>query len=761
VVINATHFTPISGSASGWSADVSSDRIAFSGGSISPGQSGSFSVTLESGGATATDEVNVSSSTEASGADPGSCDGTTQLTITDSTETSISSLSVSSVTDTTAKVTFTTNTSATSTIQYGTTSSYGTTKTVSSSGTTSHSYTITGLTKNTTYHYQVSATDGSTSASSGDQTFTTSVPGASPTPTVAPTNAAGPTNTPIPTATPTPDIKPPTVTLNSVSPGPYKTPPTISGSAVDNASVSQVQFTTDNGGTWQNIKAFTGKGTTTASFSFTPTMNQNGEVKITVRAVDDAGNKSAEAIVPLTLDTQGPQISIQTDFSHPYPTLSEIDATATDPSGVSSLEYSIGGGGNWQAATGDSHHIPLPSLDDGNYDIVFRATDILGNVSQELHKTLIIDRLPPRLGAAMLLVPPHVLPPLSGGNWTTTANVTHSFFVSLVGGPVSATADVTRDNTPVFSLPLAHRSQTSLWTTDITFPSPGTYTITISAVDGAGNHLQKKAGSVTVLPQGRIVSSSGQGIAGEVTLYVKDDASGNFVVWDGQSFGQANPVRTSDNGMFSFFPPAGTYYLSIHPFGGYQNSTTNTFVLSSPTPMTATIPLKSQPKISLGFFSFTFPQLFVAHTTIAPPQATNTTANQVSLNASFPDVKLTDLTRDEDSEVSLATLRGHASLLVILNTFSPQTPSQLSILSSYATTHPTMPIVVIFPHESPSTVSMFKARGGYPFLMVADPQGDVIESLPYRISPSIYTINEKATATTVVEGIQEATQLVQ
>lgn len=98
----------------------------------------------------------------------------TLLTTTtpDTTPPAISSVA-SSTTATTATITWTTDESATSTVNYGATSSYGTAST-SSSLTTSHSITLSGLSNSTTYHFQVSSGDASYNyATSSDLTFTT------------------------------------------------------------------------------------------------------------------------------------------------------------------------------------------------------------------------------------------------------------------------------------------------------------------------------------------------------------------------------------------------------------------------------------------------------------------------------------------------------------------------------------------------------------------------------------------------------------
>ncbi|MCP4153770.1 MAG: hypothetical protein GY757_38950, partial [bacterium] len=93
--------------------------------------------------------------------------------VVDTTAPVISSVSAGSIAATSATISWSTDESADSLVNYGTTSSYGSTQS-SSSMSTSHSITLTGLTAETTYHYNVvSADSSSNSASSGDYTFTT------------------------------------------------------------------------------------------------------------------------------------------------------------------------------------------------------------------------------------------------------------------------------------------------------------------------------------------------------------------------------------------------------------------------------------------------------------------------------------------------------------------------------------------------------------------------------------------------------------
>ena len=91
----------------------------------------------------------------------------------------ISNVQVGSISTSSAVVSWNTNNAANSRVDYGTTTTYDNSA-IDAANVTSHSLTMTGLTPNTLYHYQVSSTDtyGQT-ATSPDGTFTTTPAGGS------------------------------------------------------------------------------------------------------------------------------------------------------------------------------------------------------------------------------------------------------------------------------------------------------------------------------------------------------------------------------------------------------------------------------------------------------------------------------------------------------------------------------------------------------------------------------------------------------
>jgi hypothetical protein len=100
--------------------------------------------------------------------------GDNTFTTPDTTPPVLTNITSSAITNTQATITWTTNESANTQIEYGLTTSYGNTTTLDSNSVTSHSQNVTGLSANTLYHYRVKSADASANlATSDDFTFTT------------------------------------------------------------------------------------------------------------------------------------------------------------------------------------------------------------------------------------------------------------------------------------------------------------------------------------------------------------------------------------------------------------------------------------------------------------------------------------------------------------------------------------------------------------------------------------------------------------
>lgn len=237
---STTNFSIQSGNASEWTPTLTGNSsVTFTSGTLGAGSTKNFDVSVTAGASVAEGEWIVETSDALDGTGAVSCNGARDVFITDTdvSAPTISSISVSDIGATRAKVNWNTNESSNSTVEYGTTTSYGS-SVLDPSSTTSHGVTITNLTKDTTYHFKVKSSDATGNQSeSGDNTFHTG------------------DNDTVTTVTTTKtiekiveDTEKPVVALITKFDKPFTSAPKINGKVTDNAGVATVEYSIDGGG---------------------------------------------------------------------------------------------------------------------------------------------------------------------------------------------------------------------------------------------------------------------------------------------------------------------------------------------------------------------------------------------------------------------------------------------------------------------------------------------------------------------------------
>jgi peroxiredoxin len=455
-------------------------------------------------------------------------------------------------------------------------------------------------------------------------------------------------------------------------------------------------------------------------------------------------------------DTTGPSVSISTDFSKPFKLGPEISGVASDPSRVVKIEYSIDGGVNW--LPGDSGSLGektakftfTPDIsDDGNYKIVARAMDGAGNHGVSRTYTLIIDRLPPLVGGNVWSLGPILLNPDVNGFITTLTGVDNKITMSAVGGPLSIDLSV---GSSKYSLEKSVSS--GLWTGTINFKDPGLYTVSATSVDGAGNVTQRDLNTVLVLTSGSVTNKKTDNPIGGATLgvYELNPASKLWNLWTGASFGQTTTQTTDVDGGYSYFLPAGTYYLRVSA-PGYKDLYSNIFKLDQPSVLNANFRLKPLARIQVGPFSlalpdFTFDSVEIAVNT--PKVASSEENKNALIGTAAPDFILPDIS---GNELNSLTLRGKSRILIFVNTWLPQTSEQISQVVGLDQKYRNR-ISFIVTEESVSRASVFAKRGEYQGLtVVVDADGTLVT--PYKINglPSSYFVDKKGIIQKITSGV--------
>jgi hypothetical protein len=272
----------------------------------------------------------------------------------DTTPPVISAVAASSITASTATITWTTDEPATSQVEYGLTASYGSITTLDTNLVTSHSVNLTGLAAATPYHYRVKSKDASgNEAASGDYSFTTSplaILSGQPSGTVNDDTA---------------DI-------------------TVAGT-----NVVAYKYMLD-GSAWG--------AETPVSTHITLSGLADGLHTVSVIGKDAAGNwqpQTSPTTASWTVDTTPPTASliVETIGTVNYDT-ADIAVTGTD---VVAYKYMLDGGA-WSAETPVSTHITLSGLAEGLHTVSVIGKDAAGNWQSQASPTTAswtVDLTPP------------------------------------------------------------------------------------------------------------------------------------------------------------------------------------------------------------------------------------------------------------------------------------------------------------------------------------------------------------------------------
>lgn len=267
--------------------------------------------------------------------------------------------------------------------------------------------------------------------------------------------------------------------------GAYVGSASVAVEATDEGSgVDRIEYAIGDDGAWQPYTA-------------PVVIDQVGAHTVRYRALDRAGNVSAEKSVQFTVvappsdDTAPPDTSAtvagERNGDGAYIDMATVTVTASDTgSGVNTIEYAIGADGAWQPYTG-----PVMVHRTGTHTVRYRATDRAGNVSAEKSVEFTVVAAPPQ----------DTTPPVTGATVTGTKNSDGAYIgnarvtVSATdeGGSGVAGIEYSLDGGPYLA-----------YARPVVVDRAGRHTVAYRASDKAGNTSQALTVSFTVVAGGGV-----------------------------------------------------------------------------------------------------------------------------------------------------------------------------------------------------------------------------------------------------------------
>jgi len=485
----------------------------------------------------------------------------------------------------------------------------------------------------------------------------------------------------------------------------------------------------------------TSEGTSTVAASPTPTTAASTTTTTTVTVTGTPTPTPTPKI-----DRTPPTVVVTTEFPKPFEKAPTIAGKATDDEELKSVEYSTDDGVNWlpvgelEGAGGtQASWAFVPHLtEDGNYSIIVRATDKTGNIGKSESVNLIIDRLPPRVGGALWTVGPFALVPGENGAIVVIEGVAVRVTVSAVGGPTEVVLAVGGHE-----FDLERSVDTGLWSAEVVLDEAGEYTVEARAVDGAKNETERNLGTIEVLSPGRV-----KGVKeGQVKLFYQDPQSEVWILWDGRTFGQGNPIKINELGEYRLMAPPGKYYLEIRA-PGFKLLRTRIFELDKITPITADWELEAATFFRIGPWKWNWPGwVKPVEIDFESQKRRGSTPNELT-GKKAPGFSLPGTL----GEATVIDLRGGAAVVSFVNTWSPTSVEQLGVLDELLYNREIDGLVVV-PQEGLAKVKVFAKRGNYQSGLLVDADGDWVEKYGLTALPAHFILDRNGVVKLVMVGV--------
>lgn len=413
-------------------------------------------------------------------------------------------------------------------------------------------------------------------------------------------------------------------------------------------------------------------------------------------------------------DTTAPRITVTGLPSEPTTegTL-EFSCTVRDSEGViSGLSYSIDDGENWHPVStsrglGTSTAnctVRTAELVDGEYDVVIRASDNSGNESISPAHTIIVNQLPPVLGAVSVSAYGYNVPMRDNKNLVTTQTPL-KVVASLAGGVTSAELQIAGQ-----TYPFAPQQAGTVWTTDIELTKEGEYFGTLVASDGTDETITIEVLQLKASPPLRVTNASAIQLQQlNVTTQQWEDRQ-QFLVEDGQ---------------VSLVVPPGQWRFAI--LGDVKKGYTAPFDIYEPQLLTGTL---NAPAAWSGIGAW-----------ITQPIKDFVALTSESANGG-------------NAPYDVSAWEGKPVLLTTLTAWNRDARDQLAILADLQSRHPEITVVGVWVQEPEVVVHSTLERGAYGITPLIDETGQLASNRSSYIVPTHSLFNAAGQLITTFRGFQ-------
>lgn len=480
---------------------------------------------------------------------------------------------------------------------------------------------------------------------------------------------------------------------------------------------------------------------------------------IDVIAAAPSTNRPAIIIKPGG-ETVKPTVSIATVLPKVVKQIPKISGVAEDNVAVARVDYSTDGGRNWLPAetTGlGGKKVPFsftPNLvKDANYQLAVRAIDTAGNIVQTPILQLVVDRLPPRFGNAVIAFGSQELSASQDGTIDLTSGVDYQITGQAFGGATQVTAVGNLAGKPATkAVKMTLGADTGLWSSTVRFEKVGDYELSVQVIDGADNRVDRTIGTMRVQSSGQVVDAQKRQVAGAtVEVHFLEPSTKRWVVWDGAEYGQSNPQKIT-NKSYGFMVPAGEYYLSATA-PGYGKVISKSLKTDNPQNISLDFELASRWSLKIGRVVLALPSWKVQ-----PLPTQNQTKIDAKNQSAMTAVPHFVLPKVNGGSASYADLYGRPTDLVVLSTWMPSLNEQLDAIQS-AQKNPDVGVLPVYIGGTPELVRAYLQSSGIVADGLADPDSSIGDELKAGFGPKHIFIDRSGHIKKVMVGVLSEEQI--
>ncbi len=388
------------------------------------------------------------------------------------------------------------------------------------------------------------------------------------------------------------------------------------------------------------------------------------------------------------------------------------------------------------------------NLDSGDYNLTVRVTYTDGSEGFSPICEFTVDPVEADpgcliFGANQFILSSQASPISTNGVISFVEDEPQTFY--LEAQCASEASVVNMDTADVY--PLEYNEGLKLWTGGLIFDDPGEYRLQ-GFVGSRNSGYTREINTVRVTTKSRIIDALNGGpiVDALISVYERDVDSGEYILWNGESYGRTNPFSPGVTGEFSLILPKGQFYLEVSR-PGYESVTSRIVTLEDHSVVSANVQM-----IPVGTLAERFLRL------VSRSESTNNFALSVTPLPSPEILQLGEVVPDVGAEdefgnkVDLFEIyNGKPAVMMVYSAWNTLSEEQLDHFVDLAGEYTDIDFIPISTMEPANLIYTYIERGRYD-INLYKPDNSFFDDYKIISLPEFFLLDEEHRLQQIVVG---------